>query len=119
MSEQVVSYNAEMEGFIEYLVMERSSSANTVAAYKQDLVDYSRWLSSQGKSSFAQAETEDVREYLDQLQKVHKRTRATAARRLSAIRRLYRYLLREGQAQRDPTVKVESPRSSAVGHRPC
>jgi integrase/recombinase XerD len=110
MSEQVGMYEREIEGFIEYLVVERSRSENTVAAYKRDLVDYSRWLQTQGKSSFAQAETENVRGYLTQLQKVQKRTRATAARRLSAMRMLYRYLLREGMAERDPTVNVESPK---------
>ncbi len=110
MSEQVLTYEGQIEGFIEYLVVERSRSENTTAAYRRDLVDYSRWLSSQGKSSFAEADSEDVREYLAQLQKIQKRTRATAARRLSAIRMMYRYLLREGEAQRDPTVNVESPK---------
>lgn len=110
MSEQALTYEEQVEGFIEYLVVERSRSENTVAAYRRDLADYSRWLSSRGKSSFAQADTEDIREYLAQLQRLQKRTRATAARRLSAIRMLYRYLVREGEAQRDPTVNVESPK---------
>lgn len=108
------SFDAEIDGFLEYLVVERARSDNTVAAYRRDLADYAAFLRSRAKSSFVDAEPEDVREYLVQLQRRRGLRRTTAARRLSAIRMLHRYLLREGLTASDPTVTIDTPK---IGRR--
>jgi integrase/recombinase XerD len=103
-------FTSELEGFIEYLVVERARSDNTVLAYRRDLTDYAGFLRQQGKSSYAEATAADVRAYLAQLSRQQRRKRPTVARRLSAVRLLHRYLLREGLAQADPTATVETPK---------
>ncbi|MCX7600113.1 MAG: site-specific integrase, partial [Armatimonadetes bacterium] len=84
----------QADGFVEFLAVERARSDNTIAAYRRDLDDYARFLSRRGRGSFTEATSEDVREYMTFLQKDMRRSRTTAARRLSAMRMLHRYLLR-------------------------
>jgi integrase/recombinase XerD len=108
----MMAFGLELEGFIEFLVVEKARSDNTVAAYRRDLNDYAQFLQQRGKMGYADATPEDVREYLADLQQRRKRRRSTLSRRLSAIRMLHRYLLREGIAQADPTVTVESPKTA-------
>jgi integrase/recombinase XerD len=105
-----LGYAAQADGFLEFLVVERARSDNTVAAYRRDLGDYGRFLATRGRDSFSDATAEDLREYLTRLQKERRLARSTAARRLSAIRMLHRYLLREGMASADPTATVETPK---------
>lgn len=104
------AFEEQADGFVEFLAVERARSDNTIAAYRRDLEDYARFLARRGRGSFAEATSEDVREYLTFLHKEMRRSRATAARRLSALRMLHRYLLREGLAEADPTVNVETPK---------
>ncbi len=106
------SFDAELDGFVEYLVVERARSDNTVAAYKRDLTDYADFLARRGKRSYCDATAEDVREYLTYLQQKRRARRSTVARRLSAMRMLHRYLVRDGFANRDPTAAVEMPKMS-------
>ena len=108
------SFEAELEGFIEYLVVERARSDNTVAAYRRDLTDYAAFLKTRGRRSYTEAVADDVREYLAHLQQKRRARRSTAARRLSAMRMLHRYLVREGMATADPTATVDTPK---VGQR--
>lgn len=107
-----MAFDQELDAFVEFLVVERGRSENTVAAYRRDLVDYADFLRQRGKHSYEEGQPEDVREYLTQLQQKQGRKRTTAARRLSAIRMLHRYLLREGLTQADPTVTLDMPKVS-------
>ncbi len=104
------NFQAELDSFIEYLVVELGRAENTIAAYRRDLEDYARFLRARGYSSYTQATAEDVRGYLAQLSKDLGRKRTTVARRLSAIRMLHRHLLREEMAQADPTATIETPK---------
>lgn len=104
------AFEQQTDGFIEFLAVERARSDNTIAAYRRDLADYAWFLARRGRDSFGEATSEDVREYLTFLHREMRRSRATAARRLSALRMLHRYLLREGLAGADPTANVETPK---------
>ncbi len=110
MNQAAMSFDQELDSFIEFLVVERARSDNTVVAYRRDLADYGAFLRRRGKIGYVQAVSEDVREYLAWLQQKQRRRRSTAARRLSAIRMLHRYLLREGLATMDPTVTLDTPK---------
>src|SRR6185295_20045201 len=59
------------------------------------------------KSSITGAGTEDVRGYLQHLAKDY--AAASVARRLSAIRQLYRFLYAEGRRGDDPAAIIEGP----------
>ncbi len=86
---------------------ERGGAKNTLEAYTRDLEDFSDSLGS--KRGIADAGTEDLRAYLSAL---HKRGFAatSVARRLSAIRQLYRFLYAEGHRSDDPSAVIEGPK---------
>jgi integrase/recombinase XerD len=90
------------------LAAERGAEKNTLAAYGRDLADFSAYLAGTGRS-VATAATDDLRAYLGALARRGLRP-ATVARRLSAIRQLYRFLYAERQRKDDPAAVLEGPK---------
>jgi integrase/recombinase XerD len=93
--------------FLDMLAAERGAGKNTLAAYGRDLADFTACLAA-GRS-VATATTDDIRAYLSDLAKRGMQP-ATVARRLSAIRQLYRFLYAEGQRKDDPAAVLEGPK---------
>jgi integrase/recombinase XerD len=94
--------------YLDMLAAERGAGANTLAAYGRDLADFSTYLSA-ARRTVANATTEDLRAYLADLAR-RGMTPATVARRLSAIRQLYRFLYAERQRKDDPAAVLEGPK---------
>jgi integrase/recombinase XerD len=94
--------------FLDMLAAERGAGPNTLAAYGRDLADFSAFLRAK-RRPVATASTDDVRGYLGQLNK-RGLASATVARRLSAIRQLYRFLYAEGRRPDDPAAILEGPK---------
>jgi integrase/recombinase XerD len=94
--------------YLDMLAAERGAGKNTLAAYGRDLADFAEHLAGAGRS-IATASTEDLRAYLGALAR-RGMTAATVARRLSAIRQLYRFLYAEGQRKDDPAAVLEGPK---------
>jgi integrase/recombinase XerD len=94
--------------FLDMLAAERGAGANTLAAYRRDLADFTAYLAGSG-GSVAAATTDDLRAYLGDLAERGLRP-ATVARRLSAIRQLYRFLYAEGRRKDDPAAVLEGPK---------
>ena len=94
--------------YLDMLAAERGAQSNTLAAYARDLADFSTSLA-RARQSIAGASTEDLRAYLGELARRDLRA-ATVARRLSAIRQLYRFLYAEGQRRDDPAAVLEGPK---------
>jgi integrase/recombinase XerD len=94
--------------FLDMLAAERGASANTLDAYRRDLTDFSDDLSEM-KRSIAVADTDTLRGHLSRLAKRGLAT-TTVARRLSAIRQLYRFLYAEGHRGDDPAAVLEGPK---------
>ncbi|MDH5469589.1 MAG: site-specific tyrosine recombinase XerD [Gammaproteobacteria bacterium] len=97
-----------IERFADALWMERGLSENTLAAYRNDLSGLAGWLSGAGRQLLT-AHREDLLAYLSQRVADGARPRTTA-RLLSSIRRFYRYQVREGRLQDDPSVRIDTPR---------
>jgi integrase/recombinase XerD len=97
-----------LESFLEMLLAERNAAGNTIDAYRRDLSDFSGFLSRRGRG-LADADAELIRGYLAQLDKAGMAAR-TVARRLSAIRQFYRFLIGEGARQDDPVAVIDGPR---------
>jgi integrase/recombinase XerD len=94
--------------YLDMLAAERGAGKNTLAAYGRDLADFTTYLAVAG-CSIVTAATYDLRLYLGEL--AGRRLRpATVARRLSAIRQLYRFLYAEGQRGDDPAAVLEGPK---------
>jgi integrase/recombinase XerD len=96
--------------FLDMLAAERGAAPNTLAAYRRDLADFASSLADAG-STVKSATTEDVRRYLGALARRGLRP-ASVARRLSAIRQLYRFLYAERQRKDDPAAVLEGPKRS-------
>jgi integrase/recombinase XerD len=97
-----------VENFLEMLAAERGAAANTLEAYRRDLVDLVQFL--QGRQAqLATATRDDLRAYLAELL-VRGLSPATGARRLSAIKQLYRFLHAEGVRADEPAALLDAPR---------
>jgi integrase/recombinase XerD len=94
--------------FLDMLAAERGAAANTLAAYRRDLEDFSDHLGGAGRR-IAEASSDDLRDYLAALGK-RGFAAASLARRLSAIRQLYRFLYAEGHRRDDPAAVLEGPK---------
>jgi len=94
--------------FLDMLAAERGAGDNTLAAYRRDLADFSAHLAGE-RRAIAVAATDDVRGYLRALDKRGFAV-TSVARRLSAIRQLYRFLYAEGLRSDDPAAIIEGPK---------
>jgi integrase/recombinase XerD len=97
-----------IELFLEMLAAECGAAKNTLEAYTRDLADFSAHLAA-GRGAIAGASSEDVRAYLAGLAK-RKFSPTSVARRLSAIRQLYRFLYLEGHRADHPATAIEGPK---------
>jgi integrase/recombinase XerD len=97
-----------IELYLDMLAAERGASANTLDAYRRDLADFSADLSDAGLT-VAGAGSDDLRAHLGRLAK-RGLAASSVARRLSAIRQLYRFLYSEGHRGDDPAAAIEGPK---------
>ena len=102
------SDGALIELFLDMVAAERGGAKNTLAAYARDLSDFSAELHKAG-GTVAGACTENLRAYLGSLAK-RSFAPSSLARRLSAIRQLYRFLYAEGYRTDDPSAVIEGPK---------
>jgi integrase/recombinase XerD len=100
-----------MDRVAEYLgalETERGASRHTLAAYRRDLLDFTRFLDPRPLADVA---PDDVAAYAERLRRDGLKA-SSVARRLSALRGFCRHLVREGVLDRDPTEHIEPPRLS-------
>jgi integrase/recombinase XerD len=97
-----------VEAFLEMLAAERGAARLTLTAYRNDLADAARFLA-RDKKTLEAAETDDLRRYFAALARA-RMTPRTAARRLSALRQFYRFLVLESVRRDDPTAAIDPPR---------
>ena len=95
-----------IERFIDALAMEAGLSRNTLDAYRSDLESLSV---SVGRRTLESAERADLELHLSRLMS-RQRSPRSRARAVSSLRRFYRYLVREGLRDTDPTALLESPK---------
>lgn len=93
---------------LEALRTERGASPNTVSAYRRDLSGFSRFLRRR-RLEIPRVTADQVAGYLLTLRQAGLGPRSVA-RHLSAVRGLYRFLVREGKIELDPTEHLEAPR---------
>lgn len=100
--------------FLQFLKLNRNASPHTVRAYDTDLTQFVEFISARDRSKPSRVpvtalDADGVRGFLESL---HSRgiSRASAARRLAALRTFSRYLVREGRLPDDPTQLVGAPR---------
>ncbi|OGN96928.1 MAG: recombinase XerC, partial [Chloroflexi bacterium RBG_13_51_18] len=95
--------------YIAYLEAERNVSAYTVRNYTRDLLEFFAFVSEQGIETLKNVNKQTLRAYLAQLME-QKYAKSSIARKLSAIRSFYRYLMREDLISASPAATTVSPR---------
>ena len=96
-----------ISSFLEAQAAEQGAARNTLLAYGRDLKDFADWLDRRG-SDFARAAREDVEAYLIWTEALGL-SKATRARRLSAIRQLYRFAHDDGLRSDNPALPIRGP----------
>jgi integrase/recombinase XerD len=96
---------ALIDRFVDALWLEDGLAANSLAAYRRDLLHLDNWLG--GRDLLAAAET-DLQQYFAASFAASRAS--TANRRLATLRRFYRWALREGAIRSDPTLKLSGAR---------
>ena len=99
---------ALIDSFLEYLVAERSSPENTLAAYAADLEDYGTFLDGRGVAE-VDVDSSVLEDYTSHC-KTRKLKATSIGRRLSTIRQFYRFLIEEEVIASDPTLDLASPK---------
>jgi integrase/recombinase XerC len=94
--------------FLEYLSSERRASPHTIAAYAEDLRQFTRFLDSSGHAT-ATVDHLLVRRFLGTLLD-QGMTKRTVARKLACLRSYFRYLKKRGGIETNPTALVATPR---------
>ena len=96
-----------LDQFLDGIWLESGLSANTLAAYRTDLLAFQIWLAKK-RLTLEQVTRADLLAYLAANVRSGLSPRSSA-RHLSTLRRFYRYLLIQGRTQADPTADVRSP----------
>lgn len=94
--------------FLDMLAAEQGAGDNTLDAYRRDLMDFSAFLAAKNQS-FVGAETQSLRDYLGDLDSRGFKS-SSVARRLSAMRHLFRFLLNERIRSDDPAAILSGPK---------
>ena len=97
-----------LEAFLEMLAAERGAARLTLAAYRNDLADLARFLAASG-TALEDADAAAVHDYLGAAATRHLAPR-TLARRVSAMRQFFRFLVSDGGRSDDPTAGLDTPR---------
>lgn len=95
-----------VDSFLDMMLAERGASENTRAAYAGDLADVARFLSER-KTSLEKAGEDDLRAYIRSL---HAKAARTQARKLSAVRQFFRFLVSENVRTDDPSSAIDAPK---------
>jgi integrase/recombinase XerD len=98
----------QLDEYLAYVELERGLSPTTRASYAHDLALFEAFLASRRVGTWTRVQAAHVREFLRVLRA--RCSPATVARKLAAVKGLFRFLEGEGAVTRNPTAFIESPR---------
>ena len=94
--------------FLEFLQNDKKLSDNTLQSYRRDIKQYETYVV-ENKKNYAKMTKEDIKEYLEHLENIGKKT-STVSRNLASIRSFYQFLLKTKKVKNDPTDNIQSPK---------
>lgn len=97
---------ATLDAFCDALWLEDGLSPKSLESYRRDLTQLAQWL----QRPLPEASAAELEAFLAERSLKHKVAARSLARQLSALKRYYRWLVREAQRSDDPTLNIESPR---------
>ncbi len=103
--------DSEIDDFLGSLRFERSMAENTCAAYARDLAFFAAFLKKRGKSAAAEVVRDDIAEYLGEEREEGKKS-TTRARRVAAIRMLFKFLKERRLIKSNPAELLDAPKKA-------
>ena len=107
-----LSNQALLENFRGYLTAEKGLARLSVESYSRDLQQFAEFAEKKDHT-LLQARRSDLLAFLEELTHNHVESRSRA-RKLSALRHFYKFLLLDRRIKRDPTLNIESPKQWKV-----
>lgn len=108
-AERMTVLRHDIDDYLGHLAVERGVSANTLDAYRHDLLDYESFIVARRVSGSDAIRREDVTEYIRDL-----RERGFAAtsveRKVAALKGFHKFLVREGVTENHPTARIPLPK---------
>jgi integrase/recombinase XerD len=101
-----------LENFKSYLTAEKGLARLSIESYSRDLQQFTEFAEKKSRT-LLQAERADVLAFLEELTHNNVESRSRA-RKLSALRHFYKFLLLDKRIKRDPTLNIESPKQWKV-----
>jgi integrase/recombinase XerC len=105
----MAEYIDDLTRFLDYLRAVEAASPRTVDAYRRDLGALATSLGGEGPVDWTRVDRDDLRRFLGEQRRLE-RAPATIARRLSALRAFFRFLVREGRREDNPASALRSAR---------
>ncbi len=100
----------ELDRFIDYMKAVRNASEHTVRGYSADIAQFLDFLAKEGLNADpAEVDLPAMRRYLARMHRAGISKRSVA-RKLSSLRSFFKYLLRKGLIEHDPTTGLPSPK---------
>lgn len=104
---------AKIHDFLSFLDAEKGYADNTIAAYRNDLTQFLRYLEEQDegvrKSKWAEVDKDTIISYVLNL-KEREYTSSTVARKVAAMKSFFHFLMAEKVVRDDPTATLDSPK---------
>lgn len=99
-----------LEGYKNYLRLEKSLSGNTIEAYLKDIRKFTDYLAERGFSGPpTEVKQENIREFIDFINE-NGMSASSQARALSGIKSFFKFLLLQDTIERDPSSLIETPK---------
>jgi len=98
-----------LDEFCDNLWLEDGLSRNSLGSYRSDLKLWGAWLEQHAGRALMEATHADLKQFMATLfaQKIKA---SSASRKLSSLKRFYRYLLRQGKIAADPSLDIDTPK---------
>ncbi|PHR27126.1 MAG: recombinase XerD [Desulfotalea sp.] len=99
------------ELYLHYIISERRLAENSIAAYSADIIFFLRYLISQNKRSLNTIDVAAIHGFLEYCRSVKSVSHRTNARRISALKSFFGFLLQEKHVSHNPFAVIDLPRS--------
>ena len=98
-----------LQSFLEYLLVEKGLSANTLEAYRRDISRLNKYLEEKKIGKLEEVTKDTLASYLYSLKKAGQ-SPATIAREIASLRSYFRFLCLDGVIEKDPSLNLETPK---------
>jgi integrase/recombinase XerD len=99
----------KIQQFLDYITVEKGYSQNTLAAYRNDLSQFSEYLRDR-VTGWDKVTRETIVDYIMVMKADHEYASSTVARKVAAIKSFFHYLVNRGELEDDPTATLDSPK---------